>query len=171
MKERGIILLSTLLMLSLLSLLIISHMGNFFLFYRSLNQYILKKEMFYKLEFQAAKLAKGNWKIGQACVLEEQDPNSMMSKVAAQGCSLGDEGSNYFYLIEQLGFFPCLQSQLSNQAVSTRHFRVNILSKKPFFAFLQLRVSRAIPVVECPSHSIQRIALGILSWRFLDNFS
>ncbi|KTC81542.1 hypothetical protein [Legionella brunensis] len=169
-KQKGLILLTAIMVLSLLSLLIISAMQNILLYYKGLNKMVEKNQDFYQIEFYMQQLTLKHWKHNAQCVVVEQEHNQIISLLANRGCKLSDKNRTYFYLVEELGVFPCLQSVIGKEHYSTEHWRINLLSKKPK-AFLQLRIARLTSLAPCQKNKANYIHQGLLSWRYLDDFS
>ncbi|KTD10575.1 hypothetical protein [Legionella hackeliae] len=166
-NQDGLVLLVTIMMLSLLSILVLSAIKTTFLYYQSLNRSVEKKEDFHNLEFYGQQLLKKLWTDNDNCVVDQQDENTIISLLSARGCTLNEDKHRYFYLVEKLDSFACLKTIHGKKTYSTKHWRINILSKTTRTALLQLRFARAIPQMVCPTGKINYIHLGLLSWRYL----
>lgn len=163
-KQKGIVLLTTVLILSLLSLLILSQMQMVFLHSKALNQIVKKHRVFYELESEAKRIAFREQE--GRCLISEQDPNEVIHLLQKkQGCSFRHKKQDYAYLVEELGVFPCLQTRYHNETYSTQHLRINIRATGRYSAFLQLRVAKLAKLENCQLDKPSFISLGLQSWR------
>ncbi|WP_028388700.1 hypothetical protein [Legionella fairfieldensis] len=161
-KQSGMVLITIILLLALLTLLVLSQMQMVFLSYKGLNQFYAKHQSFYQLEAAAFKLASV---INQACIIKETDPDDLISLLTSkQGCIWVEGHEQFFYLIENLGLFPCLQTKIGETMYSTQHWRITILNAKDNPAFLQLRFARRTKLLACDKEPVP-IKTGLLSWR------
>ena len=168
-KQSGIVLPTTLMVLTLLALLVVSQMQNVFLYHKSLNQLVQKHQIFYQLEVEANKLAHlDTTLIPQICFTQQINPNEVVALLKRkQGCILISEKKTFIYLIENLGLFPCLQARFNKTTYSTRHLRITIMAddnKSP--DFLQLRIAQLATLEACEDNELKRIKIGLLSWRY-----
>lgn len=168
-REAGMVLIFTMLMLALLALLVVSQMQTVFLVYKSLNRLVDKHQSFYQIEMIAQKLSAFNTnQLQAACLVTEKDPNEVLSLLKnGKGCALSYEQQSFFYLIEELGFFPCMQTVKEKGTYSTHHWRLTVLAKDERFNFLQLRIARIAPLISCENKPLAFIHTGIISWRYL----
>ena len=167
---QGMVLASTVLILSLLSLLILSQLQLVFLHYKALNQVIKKHQAFYELEAEASQLAsKMPCSLQEACLSKAHDVNEIIHSLKnKQGCILRRKGQDYFYLTEDLGVFPCMQARFKGKLYSTQHLRINLRSTGSYFAFLQLRIARLTEFKVCQDNQSKLIKIGLLSWRLIE---
>ncbi|MCC5013913.1 MULTISPECIES: hypothetical protein [unclassified Legionella] len=168
-REAGMVLISTMLMVALLALLVVSQMQTVFLVYKSLNRLVDKHQSFYQLEMIAQKLSSFNSnQLQAACLVTEKNPDEVFTLLKnGKACSLSYEQQSFFYLIEELGFFPCMQTVKEKGIYSTQHWRLTVLAKDERFNFLQLRIARIAPFIRCEKKPLVFIHTGILSWRYL----
>ncbi|WP_019218208.1 hypothetical protein [Legionella tunisiensis] len=102
------------------------------------------------------------------CLVTEKDPNEIITLLKnGQACPLSHEQQQFSYLIEELGFFPCIQTVKDGRTYSTQHWRLTILSRSEGFNFLQLRVAGIAPLSVCDTKQLVFIHTGIISWRYL----
>lgn len=167
-REEGMVLLSTMMMLTLLALLVVSQMQMVFLAYKSLNQLVEKHQDFYKLEVVAQQLSANSKQVKANCLLTEKDPNEIITLLKnGQGCPLSHEQQQFFYLVEKLGLFPCMQTVKEQKTYSTQHWRITVLAKSERFDFLQLRIAKIAPLTACENNQLIFINTGTISWRQL----
>lgn len=167
-RQKGIVLLTTIMMLALLAMLVLSEMQGIFLYHKALNHLLEKHQSLYQLEAQANILALNDWSMKRNCVIKEQNPNKIIGLLKSrQACSLIHEKQQFFYLVEELGLFPCLQTMVNKITYSTRHLRINLLKTGTKSAFLQLRVANLVPLASCENSSPTSIKAGLVSWRYL----
>ncbi len=164
--QQGIILLSTLLMVTLLTLFVVAQLHFVFLYHRALNAELHAQQDFYQLEAEANQLALRNWSKASACTLEAENLDKVMSLLKKEkACSLSRSNQRYFYLVEKLGIFPCLQTQ---SQVGTYHVRISLLKAGSSPSLLQLRIARPQPFTSsCESKDTVLVTQSLISWRYL----
>lgn len=165
MKQKGFVILITTMMLSILTMLILSLMQSVFLYIKVSNQVLIKHELLYQLEAVAQQIVKADYSLD--CLLREENPNNIIELLLQkQGCLFAWENKKYYYLINDLGLFPCLQMMSSNQVSSTHHWLVTV-SSPPQQEILQLRVAKPAKAIACDFDKIRLINNGVISWRYL----
>lgn len=165
-KQSGFILFATLISLAVFSFLLLSQMQVIFLYHKSYNRYLKKNQAFYQLEAAANHLILTQLKQG-SCQSNELNPNKILSLLKNQkGCPYSYEKLRYFYLVEDLGAFPCLQVLTDNRKYSTRHWRITI-KKEGNTPVLQLGFAHLMPLGLCEEGNQKFIHLGLTSWRYL----
>jgi hypothetical protein len=123
-KQAGLVLLTTIMVIGLLALLTLSQLQLLLLDFKVLSLASKKQQGFWTLEIAANKLI-GNIDLAEqgACLLREKDPNTVINLLKnKKGCPLTHEKQRFYYLIEDLGVFPCLQTQLNDKIYSTKHY-------------------------------------------------
>ncbi len=167
-KIQGIILVSTLMLLMVISLLVLSQLNNALLIYQAVNRITSRHQFFYLLDLQAHKLLTSPMQ-SAACYIAEKNPDEILQLlIDKKACFQKKEKLPFYYLIEDLGTFPCLQSYLNHSFYSTSHQRISILAfwnEKPFF--IQLRQVSPITLKSCDERKPLNIEVGIISWHFL----
>lgn len=170
-KQAGLVLLTTIMLIGLLALLTLSQLQILSLDVKILGLASKKQQDFWTLETAANRLA-GSIDFAKqgTCLLSEQAPNVVIDLLKnRKGCVLTHEKQQFYYLLEDLGLFPCLQTQQNNKIYSTRHFRLSIQSAKKGTSILQLRHARITNLLTCESKEPQQSKLGLLSWRYLSD--
>ncbi|CDZ77103.1 hypothetical protein BN59_01385 [Legionella massiliensis] len=159
-------LVTTLMMIVVSSLLVLSQMRLFLLDYKVLSLLKEKQQSLRALEAVVAKLA------AQAtpgeCILKEQAPNLIVDLLKnKRGCIFIHEEHSYYYLIEDLGVFPCLQIQRDNLNYSTHHLQISLGALSQRSTILQIRFAKLAEFVHCENQKPGKSRLGLLSWRVL----
>lgn len=166
--QKGMILLTTLLLISVMSLLILSQLESVFLYYQASNRFIAKQQLFHQIEAQANKLVLAKVWAKKGCEQEKTDPQTIAALLKnKRGCFLTNKNQSFFYLVEDLGLFPCLQSHLDSQNKRTHHWRLSLLAAGERAAFLQLRIAQ--PDSSSPCDRLQLIKPKVISWRYLSS--
>jgi hypothetical protein len=166
--QNGVVLVTTIMMLGLITILILSQLQQIFLYHKAIRQIDEHQQKLYRLEAIANQLVRDiKVNINEACVVPEQDPDEVVDKLKnTGGCLLSDANESYEYLIEELGIFPCLQVDFNNHRYSTWHRRLTIRLRGQRLGFLQLRIAQQVSKQFCVEEQIRIIKQGIISWRF-----
>lgn len=164
MKEKGMVLLMTIIMLSILTIFILSLLQGVLLYVKASNQLAQRHQTFYELEQVAHELQRT---IDPQCLVSGKNSNELVELLQYQmGCKKKVKQQSYVYLIEDLGVYPCIQISLKKERKSSHHWLFTIAIEKPIFEVLQFRIAQTVPLESCEqSHSY--IAEGIVSWRHL----
>ena len=100
------------------------------------------------------------------CLIDELSPNQVMYQLKnKKGCLVSQDEQTYFYLIEELGSFPCIQSEINDKKYSTRHRRITLFSSAEN-TFLQVRIAYLEFLEVCENKPIMDVLPGVLSWRY-----
>lgn len=173
-SQRGIILITTMLLLALLSMLMLAQIQLLFLYTKGLNNLRAKDRLFYQLETVAQSLLHSDQLNKPKCLIQELGSNEALDYLKKNnGCRWQQQKQQYFYINEQLGLFSCLLAFVDQKKYSTRHWRLTVMTTQniaqpPTDIFLQLRFVTLAPFVACDNHNVVReINPGILSWRHL----
>jgi hypothetical protein len=168
-KQKGVVLFTTIILLTLVTLLTISQLQMAFLYYHALNQVVEKNQFLYQLEAAANRLVLDeSGPLQQACIIKERNPNAVIEMLKnKQGCVLIHDKQQFFYLVEELGLFPCLQFQDTKVTYSTQHWRINIITDEKYSGFLQLRIARLAKLAACENAKPRQTKVGLLSWRYI----
>lgn len=161
-KQAGMIILTTVIMISILTILILSLMQSVFFYTKVSNHVVKRHHALYQFEAAAYHLIALS---GSAeCLLTEENPNQLVDLLLQKkGCLLTAEHRRYYYLVDDLGLYPCLQSASGD---SSHHWLYTIFS--PFdHAVIQLRVARPASVLHCELSGVRHIKMGVISWRYL----
>lgn len=164
-REKGMVLLTSVMFIVILNLLVLTELQMIFVSYQSLNQLKQKHEFFFQFELLAKKLIQNNRATGGACTIAEQDPNDIVLLLKnKKGCKLNQNNYEFNYFIETLGVFPCLQTEVEKRRYSTEHLRYTIRAEGKYQALLQIRIAKLTQLEVC-ENPVQ-IPLGVLSWRY-----
>ena len=166
MTQKGVVLFTTMIMLSILTLLILSLMQAILLTVKASNQLAKRHEVFYQLEAAAIQLSGSNFSHEeQACTVSEKNPNEVIELLQRHhGCIKMIGRQSYRYLIVDLGAYPCLRIKSGSQLKSSHHWLLSIATEGSVFEVLQLRIARAVDLVQCVGNEII-ISEGTVSWK------
>lgn len=153
-------------MMVLVTLLVVSLMHGVWLYFKASNRISTNHQAFYDLEAAAQQLRLTKNIFNQEnCFIAGKDPNQIIDSLYKnKGCSFYFDKSLYFYVIENLGQFPCLQIIERKKIHASQHIRVTLASSQ--HAALQIRIANVSGLSEC-KQSIHLINQGIISWRYL----
>ena len=166
-KHTGAVLITVILLITLMALFVLAQMQMVFLDHRALNQLTEQHQSFFQLEAEARKIA-ATVSIPSACIIEARDANEVIELLGnKQGCTSTRGKQQFYYLVEDLGLFPCLQTKVGNFFYSTQHLRISIRSREMYSAILQLRIAKSAKLQNCEQIKAVQSRLGLLSWRYL----
>jgi len=156
-------------MIVILTMLVLSLMQAVFLYFKVSNQVVKKHEELYQLEAVAYKLAIAKQELLNAdCILTDTDPNQVVDMLLHNsGCSLIDNNRQYYYLIDNLGLYPCLQILSDKKIYSSHHWLISVATPPPRQTVLQLRVTEPARPITCELSEMHQIDRGVISWRYL----
>lgn len=158
--------LTTIIMLSLLTMLVLSLMQSVFLYTKVSNQVVVKHKALYQLEEAAYHLITESY--SPNCLFTSENPNRIVDFLLHnQGCSFIWQHQQYYYLVDDLGIYPCLQAISGNEVQSSHHWLLTVLSSLPYQAVLQLRIAKPMRRLHCDLTEARQIKMGIISWRYL----
>ncbi|BCA96299.1 hypothetical protein TUM19329_26600 [Legionella antarctica] len=172
-QYSGFIFLMTLCVILVISSLLITCLHHVLLYHKALNQQEQQHQNFYQLEALALQLARASKvAIADNCIEHGDAANEVIQRlINNQGCSLIDGQSQYRYIIEDLGDFPCLV--LHDHKHATRHNRVSLLllgENGNTVSVLQLRMIKPSAVMGC-SGGEHEVTTGIGSWRYIPDIN
>ncbi len=164
-QQAGIVLLTTLMMLMIMTLLVTSLMQSVFLYIKSSHQVMTNHQIFREMEQLAYRLDRTN----AACVARDKDPKqSVEMLLESQGCIMVEGEHQYRYLLAEQGIYPCLQVKSDNGTQGSQHWLVTIASMQQPKMIIQLRVANAIDTDHCELPKAHIINAGVISWRKLN---
>ena len=168
-KNRGFILLMTLLVILVISLLGITCLHHVLLYHKAVNSLEVQHYNFYQLEHLAIELASVKTsQLDKDCILHKDLANGVIVQLKKQqGCLLVLGTSKYYYFIEDLGDFPCLKVYESGLNYSTHHRRVTLmlLGENGSHSLVQIRYIIPIQNQTCVK-TVRTVRSGISSWRY-----
>ena len=168
MRERqgGMVLLTTIIMIVLLTMLVLTLMQAVFLYIKVSNQVVIKHEALYQLEAVAHRLMVANTDLD--CMVSEEEPNQVVDLLLHdKGCSLIDNNRQYYYVIDDLGLYPCLQIVTEKKIYSSHLWLVTTATAPPRQDIIQLRIARPDKEITCDVFNARQINKGVISWRYL----
>ena len=166
-QHAGFIFLMTLCTVAIISLLVLTCMQHILLYYKAINAIAHQHQQFNQLEAVARDLAFAQYSnLDPDCIEYRDAANQVIERLKKhQGCS---KGTQYRYLIEELGDFPCLVIQSQERKYSTHHRRVSVLlladDNSPE-SFIQIRHISAMNALSCAGTETE-VTEGISSWRY-----
>ncbi|MFC3907919.1 hypothetical protein ACFORL_02335 [Legionella dresdenensis] len=164
-RQQGVVLFTTLLIISLLALLVLSQLKVVALHARSIAIVVEQRKNFSKLEQHANQLFAERNSINPGCIIDEASPNQIIRRLAAgQGCQISSNGEQYRFFLEYAGFLPCLIIENELGLFSSEHWRLTI---QAFASVLQIRYASAGQYKPCLSQKAVPAKAGIISWRYL----
>ncbi|WP_165482638.1 hypothetical protein [Legionella gresilensis] len=173
MRQQGIILLTTGLVLSLVMLLLLAQIELINLHQKAQNQFIIRTQLLQHLEniaFQLIDKINHHNASSLPCIIDKIDPNKVINLVKNQqvGCFITDNNYTYNYVVEDLGLFNCIRIKDHNGGIyPTNQWRLTIALQEAQTSILQLRFANinSLKLKKCKQPVI--IESGILSWRNL----
>ncbi|HBI21345.1 MAG TPA: hypothetical protein DDY37_01955 [Legionella sp.] len=160
--QKGVVLLSTMAMIAVMSLLVLSLMQSVLLYMKANNQLIRQHQVFYAMESLINKLSLTE----PGCVIYSKSPNELIDQVVAhQGCTHKDNQREYTYVIEDLALYPCLQIETAGVIQGSRHWLITIATTALPHVVLQVRIALPAETKPCLLTTMHQIQAGVLSWR------
>ena len=164
-KQRGMVLLTTILMIIILTMLVLSLMQGVFLYIKCSNQHLKNQDRLAHLEAAAHQLT---FSKASDCLSPEVDLNQVVERLYHnQGCSFLYNQQQYYYFFTDLGGDPCLPLVYENQIYSSHHWIITIATPPPLQKILQLRIAKPDMKIICTQAMKRQISMGINSWRYL----
>lgn len=161
-KQAGAVLLTTILIIAILTLLVLSLMQGVFLYIKGCNQIVAHHQSFYQMEAIANKLDVSK----TACWVNDKDPNQLIDILLTQhGCTFIDDKQQYWYVVEDLDVYPCLQITDGERVFSSHHWLITLATIQPQVIVLQLRIATIANAEKCEQAPAQLIQSGVLTWR------
>jgi type II secretory pathway component PulJ len=171
-KEKGFILIFALCITTIVSLLVLSSMKNLMIYQHAATIREREHQRFYQLERITRQLIHLPKKQLRSCTQEHDKANySIIQLVEQQGCQLSIQETNYWYLVEDLGIYPCLITVNAKSLTGSHHFRVTVLTPETeeySASLVQVRVIETAKSQLCTG-TINYVRQGISSWRYLTN--
>ena len=164
-RSRGMILLTTLIMLALIASLLFSVMRGTWLYQKLTRQTRASHTAFYALEAAASHLEKVGFKqVASNCLKKTKNLNQpVMLLRAGQGCILNYKQENYRYAVADLGVFACLK--IKTQA--SHHWVIAIMAPELGHEILTVRIAKPAGKRKKACSESSEINAGALSWRYL----
>lgn len=166
-RSRGMILLTTLIMLALIASLLFSMMRGTWIYQKLAKQTHKSHDAFYALEAVASHLEKSGLKhIPKKCINKTNDLNQPVSILhSKQGCELNYKHHVYYYAIADLGVFACLKIK----AQASHHWSLAVTAPEVGHEILAIRVAKPAGKRKKICKASSEINTGVLSWRYLAN--
>lgn len=157
--SKGMILLTTIVMISILTMIVASLLQSVMLYIRSANQAIRYQKVFHQLEAMTKNIDLSH----SNCTVYNKNPNQLIAMLRMhQGCLVTDNQLSYEYLIEDLGNYPCLPIVIDKQHYSSRQWYVTVSTPE---LMLQWRLAQVGSLSDCKGITSKPIHAGVMSWR------
>jgi|GEM_PF-1162695 len=167
---KGMILLSTIGMMMVLTLFVLSLLQALFLHIKVSQRVVIKHNRLYQLESVARKVMLAKH-VDDDCYLTGVDPNHIVDMLLQhRACVFEDNHHEYFYLFDDLGLYPCLTIQEGKILHSSHHWFITIATAEANVSpeILQLRVAKPSRLLTCEyPDAFKQINAGVISWRYL----
>lgn len=161
-NQRGIILLTTMMMIGILTLLVLSLMQGVFLYIKSSHQVMTNHQVFRQMEIMSTQLKLTN----TDCMAQDKSPNQLVDMLLAkQGCIMTDGTYQYRYVVEEVGLYPCLQLVVDGELKNSHHWLVTVASMQLPEWVVQMRIARPLGSSTCELAMARQIHSGVISWR------
>jgi hypothetical protein len=170
MKQQGMLMLTTILMLSIMSLLILTLLQGVLLYVKASHALVNRHQRFYQLEAveQVLRLSLTN-EIDNDCWVIDKNPNEIVHLLRLKnGCRQRILDKTYQYLIEDLGEQPCLRIASAHEVRSSHHWLLTAAHTDPPLTIMQWRIAMAINLLACETE-VRMIPEGVISWRQITN--
>ena len=168
-SQRGVVLLTTLFMITILSLLMITLLNNLFSYLHIFTILQKKQQVLQQLEKITLIYLSGNaLSTNPACQIADDNPNASIDYLIHQpGCVFTSKKHSYYYVIANLGEYPCQKISINGIQYSSRHWLFTVASERLKSSMLQLRLAVITKDRHCETKQTRLIQPGILSWRYL----
>lgn len=166
-NQQGMILPSTLLIISLLALITLAQLQLFFLQIKATNQISFEKNIFKQLEKEASLLLVSK-AMQKECLIHKINANKVIQGLQhQQGCLVAIDNGSYRFMIEDMGIFPCLKIRVNHSFYASRHWRLTMITDDAKHS-LQLRIAKKGPNQLCEQQDFIVMRPGVISWRYLN---
>ena len=145
-RQGGMVLLTTMLMMVILTLLVLSLMQGVLLYIKASHQMMANHQGLHEMEVLANKLL-------------------LTKTVCVDGCVINDGSRQYRYVVDDQGLYPCLQIAVGESLHQSHHWLVTLATMQPPNVVLQLRFAQPADIAKCESSSVRQIRSGVVSWR------
>lgn len=168
MKIRGVVLLTTLVMILVMAQLVLSLMQSNVVFLKASHQLSHGHDSFYKLESAAYRLSASNLLLLPVnCRIVVTPPNKIITRLQHGGCQFIYRDRIYYYLLEDMGIYSKLPMLVDYKLFASHHWLLTMLGGDSRHFALQLRV--VTPDVEVTQVLIKPITSRVVSWRVLSD--
>jgi hypothetical protein len=160
-NDRGMVLLTTIIMLALVSSLVLSLWQGVLQLWKVYNLAQWHHEELYRLEIVSSQFKRLNF---DSCSTTSAYPHEVLQTLNSN-CFIVTENHKYNYILSQLANYPCLQMQYHKKLYGTQHWLLSLRSNEDPTAILQLRIAQPKSGLICVGNN-KVIKQGILSWRY-----
>ncbi len=143
MKQRGFVLITVVLMLSMMTLLVVANLLWVNLYCKRYHQMHQYQESILHLEQTAEVLAtRVTHMQNSECVINQKNDEKLKRTILPYGCLWAQ---HYRYAISDLGRYPCVRLA----AYSTHHWLLSVIDERRPQIMLQWRIATPIPLESC----------------------
>lgn len=170
-RQKGMILVTTILMITLLSMLVASLLEMVLLYVKTSAAIIAKHKDFYQTEASALKIfTKQNVLKNASCQIDESNPNRVLSLLLKKkGCEFQSNGYSYRYFLEDRGIYSYLCMVAGGTQWSTHHWQLSMVQDSLRTSFVQIRMALPETSEPCTLKEPTIIPLGVISWHYIEN--
>lgn len=162
LRSSGFILLTTMMMIVILTLLVMAPLKSVLLYMKAHKAVIESDQMAYNLEQVAYRLADSPF--AADCIVNDVDPNEMRYLLQQLKCSLKHNNKIYYYIINDLGIYPCLKIDVQGVFYSSHHWFIQVLASGSKEQRLNLRIAKPDKALPCELMDQRQIYSGLVSW-------
>lgn len=164
-RSKGMVLVTTLLVLCLIELIVLSQMQLIIVQIKSLNQLVWRHQRLQLLEQTAHHLLGSKLAQNTACIIAENPIGVIAMLRMQQGCFAEKAARGYQYIIENLGELDCVEWVEEGAHFATHHWRLTI-EDLSMNTILQIRKAEKTRKSDCKTAS-RVIKHSLLSWNYL----
>ena len=172
-KQQGMVLLTVLLVLGMMSLLLLSNMQSFFLYDKMTKAFETQENLLARLDnIGMEQLILWGGGGTNNCVVRNLGLNTVMDHILINGCSVGHSSDKLIYLIDDLGRFACEQIMLGTQTFGVKQGVITVVTTDAQRIGLQIRMAFAVPLTAeiCHSKTMRQRLAGVMSWRLIEDY-
>lgn len=162
--QHGMVLISTLLVLWILTLLLLGCLQDLVLQGHLLQSFKDQDVTLARLESIADQQIQ-RWRAmdNQACWVHDLSANDVLQRVSVEGCRVQQAR----YWVDDLGLFPCILVKKHGVLLSTRQAIITVVTQTIPPHWLQIRVAMASTLNTCLHYDSFLRSEGIMSWRWV----
>lgn len=164
-QMKGFVLITTILMLFIISSLVLSIQSLIFTYTKAVNQLVIKTQAYYKLDsFTHKILAYFDRYLSESCIYKNLDMDAISYNMLLKNGCRGPEED--YYLISDLGRFPCMQIDFAKNPYTSHHWLLNTASPDLPNKIMQIRVALISDLSNCKIEQARKINQGMVSTVF-----
>jgi len=172
LKQKGMVLLTVLLVLGLMSMLLLANMQSLFLYDKLTQAFELKDKVIEQLEKNALeKLIRWGRGGDSDCVVRDLGPNKVMDYIMTNGCLLDGSLTRLKYLISDLGVMSDHQITLGTRVFGVKQGLITVITTGAPTIGVQLRMAFTVPLDATiyAQKLVHPMLEGVMSWRLIED--